>query len=95
MNYSWNEIKDQWLKKNRGIGFKDIVVTIENGGLLDIVPHHNPTKYPKQQIAIILIENYIWMVPFVLESPTTLFLKTAFPHKKATTKYLNKNNETK
>ncbi len=84
----WDPVKNQRLKQERGVCFDDIMIAISEGRVLDIVPHHNPKKYPRQYIMIVDIAGYAYMVPFVRKNNETLFLKTIFPHRKATKNYL-------
>lgn len=88
--YKWNHEKNQRLKAERGIGFEQIVMHIERGGVLDIVQHPDQTKYPKQQILVIEINKYVYLVPFV-EGEKGRFLKTIIPSRKATRDYLGGN----
>ena len=87
--FAWNPTKNTQLHTERDVSFEQIVYHIEMGGLLDIVEHPNPSKYPGQRIFIVAIENYAYLVPFV-ESNTEVFLKTIIPSCKATRKYLRK-----
>jgi len=87
--FAWNPTKNAQLRAERNISFEEIVYHIEIGGLLDIVEHPNPTKYPGQRIFIVAIQDYAYLVPFV-ESDTEIFLKTIIPSRKATRKYLGK-----
>ncbi len=88
----WNDEKNDFLKKERGISFEDIVYYLEHGHLLAIIKHPNSKKYPDQQIYIIDIDNYAYLVPFI-ETKDTVFLKTIVPSRKATKKYLENKNE--
>lgn len=90
--FDWDAEKNEWLIRVRGVSFERIVFLVEHGGLLDIVAHHNPAKYPNQQILIVNLDNYAWLVPFV-ESADHYFLKTAIPSRKATRKYLEASDE--
>ena len=90
--FDWNVEKNEWLVKCRGISFERVVFLIEQGGLLDVVAHHNPAKYPDQKIFIVEIDNYAWLVPFV-ESSEGCFLKTIIPIRKATKHYLEVSDE--
>ena len=56
---------------------------IEAGNILGI--EENP-GYPDQNIYILEIENYAYIVPFV-ESENEIFLKTAFPSRKYTKRF--------
>ena len=85
--YSWNREKNQKLKEERGIGFEQVVMNIERGYLIDVLKHPNHKKYPNQQLLVIEINNYAYLVPFV-EDKNGRFLKTIIPSRKATRDYL-------
>ncbi|MBZ0201145.1 MAG: BrnT family toxin [Ignavibacteriaceae bacterium] len=86
-HYDWDDKKNEFLKKNRGISFEIIVSQIELGKLLVITKHQNPEKYPNQKIYVVEYENYAYLVPFV-EDEEKVFLKTIIPSRKATKKYI-------
>jgi len=90
--FNWNEKKNQLLKKNRNISFEEIVLSIDNGQLLDVVEHHDKSKYPNQRLIIVEVRNYAFVVPFV-ETEDTYFLKTIYPSRKATQTYINKEKQ--
>lgn len=80
------------LRTGRGISFEDIVFHIEAGDAVDIFTHPNQSKYPGQQIIVVCVEDYVYLVPFV-ENDEEIFLKTIIPSSKATKKYLGEENE--
>jgi len=84
--FSWNDEKNEWLKKNRNIGFEDIVFFISEGNLIEIIKNPN-IKYKNQFLFVINFNNYICLVPFVINK-NEIFLKTIIPGRKATKKYL-------
>lgn len=86
--YNFDSEKNKKLIISRGISFEEIIFILETKGPLYIVDHYN-NKYSHQKIYLIEIKNYIYFVPFV-EERNKIFLKTIFPHRKATRKYLNK-----
>ena len=86
--FRWSPEKGEALKVARGISFESIVVSVESGGLLDILAHPNQTKYPRQRVLVVACENYAYLVPFV-EEEEHFFLKTVIPSRKATRDYLN------
>ena len=93
--YRWNHEKNQKLKEERGIGFEQVVLHIESGDLLDILNHSNNIRYPNQQLLVVKINEYAYLVPFV-EDENGRFLKTIIPSRKATRDYLGGNvNEKK
>ena len=85
--FRWSHEKNEQLKAERNISFEEIVLAIEANGLLDIVVHSNPRKYPHQRMFIVAVEQYAYLVPFVKETDF-YFLKTAIPNRKATRDYL-------
>jgi uncharacterized DUF497 family protein len=89
--FDWNEEKNRMLKESRNISFEEIVLSIDSGGLLDILEHPDPSKYPNQKLLIIEVQNYAYVVPFVV-TEESYFLKTIYPSRKATQKYINKEN---
>jgi len=90
--YSWNNDKNERLKKERGISFEDVVYFIENKKLHAILEHKNQARYPGQKIYVVEINNYAYLVPFV-ETEKEIFLKTIIPSRKATKKYMEESNE--
>jgi hypothetical protein len=86
--FRWRPQKSEALKTERGISFESVVVSIEAGGLLDILEHPNQSRYPGQRILVVACDNYAYLVPFV-EEEDYFFLKTAIPSRKATRDYLN------
>ena len=87
--FSWNEDKNRWFKRERGLSFEQVVFCIESGKLLDIIKHPNQKKYKGQRCYVVDIENYVFIVPYI-ESENGIFLKTVFPSRKYTKMYLNR-----
>lgn len=83
---SWNLEKNTLLKAERGVSFEDVVFHIMAGDILDTFDHPNQERYPGQQIHVVAIEDYVYLVPFV-ESDDEVFLKTIIPSRKATKTY--------
>jgi len=86
--FRWSPEKNESLAVDRGVSFETMVVAIESGGLLDILAHPNPAKYPRQRVLVVAADNYVYLVPFV-EEDDCFFLKTIIPSRKATRDYLN------
>ncbi len=83
----WNSEKNELLKGNRGVCFEDIENAINDGRVLDILPHPNQEKFPHQKILVVKINDYIHYVPFV-EDKEKYFLKSIIPSRKHNSKYL-------
>lgn len=92
MNFDWDEEKNGALIDERGISFEGIVDAIKEGKLLDNIEHPNQKKYPGQRLYIVEIDNYAYIIPFV-EDEEKIFFKTIIPSRKATKKYLIKENK--
>ena len=90
--FVWDEAKNAKLRKERGIGFEDIVFHIERDDLLDILVHPNPDRYAGQRIFVVRREDYVYLVPFV-EDENAVFLKTIIPSRKATKEYLDEESD--
>lgn len=87
--YSWDKEKNVKLKVERDICFEDVVDAINEGRILDEFDHPNEKRHPNQKIVVVNIENYAYYVPYV-EDDEKIFLKTIYPSRKATRKYLIK-----
>ncbi len=85
--FRWENDKNEWLKKNRGVSFEQIVIMLERGDILETIEHPNQNKYSRQKIATVRIDDYAYLVPYVQEGET-VFLKTIIPGRKATNKYV-------
>jgi hypothetical protein len=85
--FRWSHEKNEQLKAEWKMSFEEIVLAIEADGLLDIVRHSNPGKYPNQRMFVVAVEQYAYLVPFV-EEADHYFLKTIIPNRKATRNYL-------
>jgi uncharacterized DUF497 family protein len=85
--FRWDNEKNEWLKKNRGVCFEQVVILMEREDILDTIEHPNKDKYLGQKIAIVRIDNYAYLFPY-LEEDKGIFLKTIIPSRKATDQYM-------
>jgi uncharacterized DUF497 family protein len=90
--FNWDNKKNKQLKKARGVSFEQIVFLIKNDFVLDILEHPNKKKYGSQRVNIINIDNYAYAVPFEDKGDERI-LKTIFPSRKYTIKYLRGKGE--
>jgi uncharacterized DUF497 family protein len=90
--FAWNSEKNELLKAERSISFEEVVLNIQLGNEVDIFEHPNQERYPGQQISVVVIEGYAYLVPFV-ENEEEIFLKTIIPSRKATKQYLGGSDE--
>jgi uncharacterized DUF497 family protein len=85
----WSLEKNAELKERHGFGFERVLVALSEGQLLDNRTHPNTERYGHQRQLVVEIEAYAWIVPFV-QHGETIFLKTMFPSRKATKRYLER-----
>lgn len=90
--FNWNAEKNEQLRLERGITFEEILFHIERGDILEILAHPNQAKYEGQKIFVVLVDDYVHLVPYV-EDEAEVFLKTIIPSRKATKEYLSRRNE--
>ena len=76
----WNDEKNNFLIKERGLSFEKIVVALMAGHAMASYPH---PKIAHQKIVEIELDGYVVVVPYV-ENGKSIFLKTAFHSRKAT-----------
>lgn len=88
-NILWDEEKNNLLKQSRGISFERVAVQLEQKQVLDVIDHPDQTKYPGQKVAIVDMDGYAHLVPYVLHKDG-IFLKTIIPSRKATKQYLER-----
>ncbi len=85
--FRWDNEKNESLKTTRGVCFEQVVLLMEKGEILDTIENPNQEKYPGQKIAVLMIDTYVYLVPYV-ENNEEIFLKTIIPSRKATNKYV-------
>jgi len=83
MKYEWNPDKNEWLKRERNISFERIIFHLSQGDIWKTSEHPDQTNYPGQRLYFVIVDNYIYIVPYVVEK-TYIFLKTVIPSRKAT-----------
>lgn len=92
--FDWNEKKNEFLQKQRNISFEEILIAIESACIVYIGNNFNPKKYPKQQVYIVEIRDYAYIIPFI-EDDKKIFLKTIISSRKATKKFIKQKYEKK
>ena len=87
MRHEWNPEKNEEIKKDRSISFEQIVFNLSQGDIWKTADNPDQKKYTEKKIYFVIVEDYIYMVPFVTEDEY-VFLKTIIPSRKATRDYL-------
>ena len=75
------------------VSFDDIVVHLGRGDVWKMSLHPNRRKYPGQRIAFVVIDEYVYLVPFD-ESEGVMHLRTIIPSRKATRMYREERRRT-
>ena len=89
MKFVWKEEKNKLLKQQRKISFEQIVLAIENKQIVDVMEHPNQKKYKGQIFIMVERNNYVYVVPACISvSGEECRLKTIYPSRKYTNKYL-------
>ncbi len=89
--HEWSEEKNAMLKSKFGVCFEDVLIALQNGKLLSEEPHFNQKDYPHQKIYIVEINEYAFVIPFVINNTKrSLFLKTIYPSRKHTKLFFNR-----
>ena len=68
------------------------MLSIQLGNEVDLFDHPSQKRYTGQKIAVVLVQDYAYLVPFT-EDEKEIFLKTIIPSRKATKQYMGKSNE--
>ena len=85
--FDWSDEKNAMLERTRQVCFEDVVVCIQNGDVLNVIRHPNRKRYPNQNMIVLNVGGYVWLVPYV-KAKGVRFLKTIIPSRKATREYL-------
>lgn len=86
MRYDWSPEKNERLKNEREISFEQVIFHLSRGDLWKEADHPDQKKYPKQKIYFVIVEGYVYLVPYKVEEDY-IFLKTIIPSRKATKEY--------
>lgn len=88
MRFEWSSEKNAWLREHRRISFEEIVVHLGRGDVWKTSPHPNRSKYPHQSIAFVVVDDYVFLVPFDVVGDV-IHLRTIIPSRKATRQYMH------
>lgn len=84
----FSEEKNILLKETRGVGYEEILSAIEEKGVLGDLKHNNK-KYKHQRILVVKKGEYVYAVPYVIDPKRkVVFLKTVYPSRLLTNKYM-------
>ena len=78
--YTWSEIKDAKLRRERSLSFLDVMSALERDDIIYFGAHYD-SKRQNQILLVVLISEYPHVVPAVL-TDEGFFLKTIFPSRR-------------
>ena len=85
--FHWDIEKNAKLLEERGVCFEEIILHIETGDLLAIIPGKG--KYAHQKQFVVAVSGYAHIVPYI-ETEGEFFLKTIIPSREMTKIYLRR-----
>ena len=88
MKFDWDPEKNERLKGERDISFEKIVFHLSRGDVWKTADHPDQANYPGQKIYFVIVDDYIYLVPHVVETDY-VFLKTIIPSRRAAKIYRN------
>jgi len=80
--FHFNPDKSAWLRRERGVGFEEIIPLLADEESIEVYPHPS-LNHRHQFICEVVVEGYVYIVPFIVDGGK-VFLKTIFPSRKAT-----------
>ena len=83
----WDKEKNEKLILERNISFDEIIQMIMDGMYMDII--ENPVR-EGQMYFVMEIQDYTWIVPFIIDEDDNIVLKTAYQSRKYHKKYRRK-----
>ena len=90
VSFDWSAEKNRQLIHERGVSFDQVLTAIVDGALPDVRRHPNQERYPSRMVYDVEINDYVYVVPLVVRSDGSAFLKTIIPSRKATRDYLGR-----
>ncbi|MEI8321313.1 MAG: toxin [Alphaproteobacteria bacterium] len=84
ITYNFDPEKNRKLIEVRRISFEKIISALDTRGALDVLMNPN---YAHQKMYVVELHDYIYLAPFV-EERNYIFLKKAYPSRKAEKIYL-------
>lgn len=81
-NFIWDEQKNTKLKRERGISFEDVIEAISCGGLKNVDYSPSKSNHSDQFSYYVLVNNYIYVVPYRITSDDKIVLITIYPSRK-------------
>jgi uncharacterized DUF497 family protein len=74
----WDETKNEFLKRTRGVCFEDVAKIIRDNNEIDMIVNHTKVD---QDYYVVKLNEYIHLVPCLIKNEQ-IVLKTIFPSRK-------------
>ena len=74
---TFDSVKNAKLRRERGVDFDTVLSALENNAIYRVTQHPNPEKYPHQFVCEVVIGDYIYIVPFVLQGEHGIFFQNS------------------
>lgn len=87
IEYEFDAAKSTQLRKERGLGFEEMITLMETGYVIKTYPHPNRAKYPHQEVYAVNVSGYVWLV-MSEKRGDKIRLITFYPSSKETKKWL-------
>jgi hypothetical protein len=78
----WSLLKNERLKRARGVSFEEIL----EAELIGVKKH--PSR-ANQNVMLFMYKRYVWVVPYVIDGDS-IYLKTLFPSRKYTREHVRR-----
>jgi uncharacterized DUF497 family protein len=82
MKFEWDPEKNERLKRERNISFEKIIFHLSQGDVWKIADHPDQENYPGQKIYFVIVQDYIYLVPHVVEKDY-IFFKNNYSQQKS------------
>ncbi len=79
MIFTWSDDKNYLIRRQRMIAFEDIVIEIDRNNLIATIHNHNPERYPGQHLFLVMVREYLYVVPFYQIDDDTVRFVTVYP----------------
>jgi hypothetical protein len=81
MEFSFDSVKNDLLRRARGVTFPMVIEAVAERGILLDFPHPNQARYPSQRVFVVELDGYAYCVPYQIVGDTW-YLKTIYPSRK-------------
>jgi hypothetical protein len=87
--FEWRESKNLLSKQTYAVCFEDVVIALQVKRLFSEAPHFNQKNYAHPRLFIVEIDEYAYVIPYVINADkNVILLKTLYPSRKFTKLFL-------